>query len=377
MTLSTSLPRALPSPLQAAYQARLDDGDLQPDPAQRQALLMLQDFSNRLSNYRPASQGLLDRIGKLKRKPAALAGFYLYGDVGRGKSMLMDLFFSTANVAKKRRVHFHQFMLEIHERLHRLHDERNDNVLPSLAREIARATRLLCFDEFHVNNVADAMILGRLFSSLFSEGVIIVATSNWSPDELYKNGLQRERFLPFIDLIKQRMTVHRLTGDVDHRYQQIQGVPTYFHPLNEHTTRELQGIFLRLTDDATPEHLLLPVQGRVLRIVHAAKGVGFFNFDELCVAAMGAADYLAIAECLDTIILDGVPKLTADQRNETTRFMTLIDALYEAKVELFMGSAVDIEQLAPSGELAFAFQRTQSRLMEMQGEDYRAKPHLS
>ena len=295
--------------------------------------------------------------------------------------MLMDMFFAAAPIAKKRRVHFHAFMLEIHARLHRLQQNHVDEILPDLARDLAKETRLLCFDEFHVSNIADAMILGRLFSALFDAGVVIMCTSNWPPDELYKNGLQRERFLPFIALIKQRMVVHHLKGQLDHRYEQMRGVPTCFVPLGEDATRQLQGIFMQLTGDAAPEPITLPVQGRTLRIVHAAKGVGFFNFDELCGQTLhgqplGAGDFLAIAECLQTVLIDGVPRFQAEKRDETLRFMTLIDALYEAKTKLFMAAAVPPEKLGPPGEHGFAFQRTISRIVEMSSDEYRQKTHL-
>jgi cell division protein ZapE len=220
------------------------------------------------------------------------------------------------------------------------------------------------------------MILGRLFEALFAAGVVVVSTSNWPPDQLYKNGLQRERFLPFIDLIQTRMQVYHLQGAVDHRYEQTKGLPSFFHPLNDENTRRLQEIFFRLTGDAEPEPITLPVQGRSLRITHAAKGVGFFNFDELCVAALGAADYLAIAESLHTVIIDGVPRMLAEQRNITMRFVNLIDALYDARVKIYLAAAAAPADLAPPGELNFQFQRTLSRLVEMQSEEYRKQAHL-
>lgn len=363
------------SPLRKLYEAGLATGDLHADSAQDGALAVLETFAAQIDGYDPSQRGFWAGIS-LKRRSTKLllhSGLYLYGDVGRGKSMLMDLFFEAANVAKKRRVHFHQFMLEVHQRLHAL--QTLDDVLPQVARDIAKDAWLLCFDEFHVSNIADAMILGRLFQSLFDAGVVIVATSNWPPDELYKNGLQRERFFPFIDMIKQKMIIYELGGAVDHRYERMRGLQTYFSPLGEEATRKLQGIFLQLTDEAPPETILLPVQGRTLKIVHAAKGVGFFNFEELCTESLGPADYLEIAKCLHTVILDDVPKLTAERRNETIRFMTLVDALYEGKVKFFMASAVPADKLAPYGEHSFAFQRTVSRLMEMQGEEYRQQRH--
>ncbi len=363
-----------PSSIQSDWKAKLDAGEITFDPAQEAAVRVLQDFADHL-HTQPSSEGWIERLFK-KPTPVEKTGLYLYGDVGRGKSMLMDMFYAAAPIVKKRRVHFHAFMLEIHERLHQLQQNHVDEILPNLARDIARETRLLCFDEFHVSNIADAMILGRLFSALFTAGVVIVLTSNWPPDDLYKNGLQRDRFLPFIDLIKQRMIVHCLKGEIDHRYEQLRGTPSYFAPLNEEATRKQQGIFLQLSNDAEPEEITLHVQGRALQIVHAAKGVGFFNFDELCGQPMGSGDFLAIAQCLHTVLIDGVPRMSAEKRDETLRFMTLIDALYEAKTKLFMASAVTVEKLTPDGEHGFAFQRTVSRLAEMSSEEYRQKAHL-
>lgn len=361
--------------LVALWRRRLNAGELAFDPAQENALKAMQGFLDRVTS-RHAPQNFLSRFAGMPR-PEAPDGFYLYGDVGRGKTMLMDMFYDALPALGKRRVHFHSFMLEIHQRLYELQQRHVDEVLPGLAREMAQEIHFLCFDEFHVGNIADAMILGRLFSALFEAGVTIMATSNWAPDELYKNGLQRERFLPFIELIKKHMTIYRLEGRIDYRYQQVQGLPICFYPLSEDTTRKLQGIFLQLTGEAPPEPIDLPLQGRVLRIVHAAKGVGFFNFDELCGQPLGSADFLAIAHSLHTVLIDGVPVMQADRRDETMRFMTLIDALYEAKTKLFMAAARPPEKLAPQGEHAFAFTRTISRLAEMGSEEYRQKPHMA
>jgi cell division protein ZapE len=366
--------------LRATYDARVAAGDLQPDAAQGRAVDVLAVFAASLRDYKPAPRtGFLARLrGAFSAQTGdRVMGLYLYGEVGRGKSMLMDLFYNDSGIEKKRRVHFHHFMLEIHDRLHKMQAAgRVDDILPHLAQDLAQEAWLLCFDEFHINNIADAMILGRLFEALFGAGVIIVATSNSAPDQLYKNGLQRDRFLPFIDLIKRRMAVHNLDGAVDHRYEQVRGLQTYFTPLGEEATRRLQGIFMQLTHEAQPEEIALPVQGRMLRLTRAAAGVGFFNFGELCRAALGPADYLAIAECLHTLILDEVPVMLADRRDETMRFVTLIDTLYEAKTKLYMAAAAAPEQLAPQGEHAFAFQRTASRLVEMQGDAYRQLGHL-
>lgn len=372
-SLSHSSPKPL---LRARYDSAVDLGVLGPDSAQEEAVGILQKLATHLEAYHPATQGLFGSL--LSRKSPSPRGLYLYGDVGRGKSMLMDLFFDSVKAGRKRRVHFHQFMLEAHARLHKLQSGPFDvdGILPQLARDLAREAWLLCFDEFHVSNIADAMILGRLFTALFEEGTVIVATSNWPPDELYKNGLQRDRFVPFIGVLKQHMDVHRLAGTTDHRYARMHGTPSYFYPLGAETTERLAGIFAQLTDQAAPEPLALPVQGRSLAVPRAAKGVAFFTFGELCSQPLGAADFLALAECFHTVLLNGVPRLKAEQRNETLRFMTLIDALYEAKVKLFMAADAPPAELYKEGEHAFAFKRTASRLVEMQSEDYRRLAHL-
>ncbi|MDP9126845.1 MAG: cell division protein ZapE [Pseudomonadota bacterium] len=365
-----------PASLEAAWQDRIAAGDISFDAAQREALKVVQEFADRLAPRAPQGPGWLRALlGGGARTP--VKGLYLYGGVGRGKTMLMDLFFSHVPIEKKRRVHFHAFMLEVQERLFQSQKTHTDAILPAIAADLAKEARLLCFDEFHVSNIADAMILGRLFGALFDAGVALFATSNWRPNELYRNGLQRDRFLPFIDLIETHMVVHHLEGTVDHRYEQMRGLPICYYPLNEEATRKLQGLFLQLTDEVAPQPIDLPLQGRTLRIVHAAKGVGYFNFDELCGRPLGAADFLAIARCLHTILIDGVPIMQAERRDETIRFMTLIDALYEAKAKLFITAAAATDKLAPTGEHAFAFQRTLSRIAEMSGTEYRQKPHLS
>jgi cell division protein ZapE len=361
-----------PSPLRSQYEALLGKGELTPDPAQAQAIAVLESLAENLAGYKPAGRGL---FAGLRKPPERQRGLYIYGDVGRGKSMLMDLFFDGVQIAKKRRVHFHQFMLEVHARLFRMQGEADD-ILPRVARDIAKDAWLLCFDEFHVGNIADAMILGRLFESLFDNGVVIVATSNWPPDDLYKGGLQRDRFLPFIDLIKRHMDVHRLAGATDHRYEKMHGMPNYFTPLGADATAKLQKIFTQVAGGAAVKPLQLPVQGRTVIVPRAAKDVAFFNFIELCDQPYGAADYLAMAECFHTILIDKVPQLQPDQRDVAARFVTLIDALYEAKVKLFIAAAASPEQLCVAGAQSFAFQRTASRLAEMQSEEYRQQAHL-
>lgn len=356
------------------YQSLIASRALSYDAAQEKAVAVLEQLAARLEDYRPAN-GWLARWRKAKAAPQ---GLYLYGAVGRGKSLLMDLFFARARVARKRRVHFHQFMLEVHDRLHRLRVGGGavDGLLPQVAADLAAEAWLLCFDEFHVGNIADAMILGRLFEALFAAGVVIVATSNAAPDELYKGGLQRERFLPFIELIKRGMAVYNLDGAVDHRYEHWRGLANYFAPLGEASTVAMSDLFRELTGGAATETLKLPVQGRFVTVPQAARGVAWFGFEELCMRPLAAADYLAIATCFHTVMIDGVPLLTPERRNEAARFVILIDALYEAKTQLFMTLATMPEQLCPTGDHAIAFQRTASRLAEMQTAEYRQKGHL-
>ena len=368
------------------YRARRGTGTLRPDPDQELAAEKLQSLHQALRNYRPQTgkTGWRERFG-LARRPEpveAPQGLYLYGGVGRGKSMLMDLFFETAPVERKRRVHFHAFMLEVHERIHKHRQARGksagpDDALPELARQMADEAWLLCFDEFHVVDIADAMILGRLFTALFEAGVVVVATSNWAPDLLYKDGLQRELFLPFIALLKEKLDVMALDGPTDYRLDRLKGTPVYYWPLGPAVDRKMKELFATLTGDAPSSATHLLVQGRRVDIGCAAKGVAWVDFWDLCGKPFGAADYLAIATHFHTVLVDDVPQLTDERRNEAKRFMTLIDALYEHKVNVVVAADGPPERLYPEGRHAFEFERTVSRLMEMQSEDYLAKQHLT
>lgn len=363
----------------AALRRMRRDGVIDPDPAQELAAEKLQSLHNALRGYEPQIAGAWKaRFGLARRRGTPPQGLYLYGAVGRGKSMLMDLFFQSAPVTRKRRVHFHEFMLEIHDSLHRLRqDGRVDDVLPALAEDLARDAWLLCFDEFHVANIADAMILGRLFEALLDRGVIIVATSNWPPDRLYEGGLQRALFLPFIASIKEKLDVLELAGERDHRLARLMGMAVYHLPLGPAAERALERAFARLTDDTPGAPETVAVKGRTLAVPHAAKGVARFTFADLCEASLGqaplgAADYLAIARRYDTVILSGIPRMSADRRDAAKRFATLVDALYEHGVRLVCSAEAAPRELYREGDGAVDFQRTASRLMEMQSTSYLA-----
>jgi len=365
----------------ALYRARRRAGRLDADPAQELAAEKLQSLHHALRHYEPASgrAGWRERLGLARRREAAPQGLYIFGAVGRGKSMLMDLFFDTAPVEKKRRVHFHAFMLEVHEFLHRQRQDGSGDgdVLAPLAERIAGAAWLLCFDEFHVGNIADAMLLGRLFASVFDLGVVVVATSNLAPDDLYKGGLQRERFLPFIALLKERLDILQLDGAVDHRRNRIRNMAVYHQPLGAAAEAALAESFTKLTDETAGAATTLTVQGRLLPVPRAAKGVACFRFADLCERPLGPADYIAIATHFHTVLISEIPCMNADQRNEAHRFMTLIDALYEHKTNVICSAAAAPDRLYVAGDGDLEFRRTASRLVEMQSVEYLGRPHLT
>jgi cell division protein ZapE len=359
------------------YRARRAAGALEADPAQELAAEKLQSLHNALRHFRPATglAGWRARLG-LGAAEEAPQGLYVYGGVGRGKSMLMDLFFAGAPPKAKRRVHFHQFMLEIQRRLHERRARKEAEPLAQVAGEIARGASLLCFDEFHVHTIADAMILGRLFEALFQQGVVVVATSNWAPDDLYKDGLQRDRFLPFIDMLKHRLDVLHLAGARDFRLARLKAMEVYHHPLDAAAAAALDRAFAALTDGARPDALTVPVEGgRSLTLKQTALGVARASFAELCQKPLGAADFLALAENFHTLILAGVPQLGPERHNEARRFMTLVDTLYEHRVNLVASAERPPHALYPQGQGAFEFQRTISRLIEMRSAEYIEAPH--
>jgi cell division protein ZapE len=354
------------SPL-AAYRQRLAEGELQPDADQARGAERLEALAQELARWRP---------GGWLRKSEPPRGVYLWGPVGRGKSMLLDLFFEAAPVAKKRRVHFHEFMQERHAFLReaRARGAGQDQLVADAAKEIAEDARLLCFDELQVTDIADAMILGRLFERLFEEDVVMVATSNRPPDDLYKNGLNRQLFLPFIALIKSKLDMIEIAGPQDFRLHQLMAAPVFYAPLGPAADEAMERAWKRLTAGAAPQHVTLDVGGRALRVEREAAGVARFTFDELCTRPLGPADYLEIAERFHTVLLENIPQLTPSMREEAARFRILIDALYEAKVKLVASADAQPQELYSAGDQSFEFERTASRLMEMRSEGYLALP---
>ena len=344
-------------------------GELDDDTAQRFAIEKLQLLHTRIEGYNAAkptrvAMGLFG-WGRERITHKNIRGLYLYGGVGRGKSMLMDMFFYTANVEKKRRVHFHEFMQEVHSGIHEARKKHEKDPIEPVAQAIADEAHLLCFDEMQIVDITDAMIVGRLFEKLFARGVVIVATSNRHPDELYKDGLNRHLFLPFIEMIKENLEVYQLESDVDHRLDGVKSPDLYHTPLDEVSRREMDAAWKALSDGKGAP-LTLQVKGRDVVIPSYFDGAGRFTFAELCEIPLGAADYLAIAKAVDVLLIDDIPAMSKEKGNEAKRFILLIDTLYEAKVRLICSAADVPDRLYQHGRGAFQFKRTTSRLEEMQ-----------
>jgi cell division protein ZapE len=368
-----------------AFRAMVAAGELAPDSSQELVATRLHTLWTRLRGYDPAPRPangntlfsrLLRRNDPAEDQPN---GLYIVGEVGRGKSMLMDLFLAAADVRRKQRIHFHRFMQTVHSRFHAFKRANPDieDPIPPLADSIAAEAALLCFDEFQVNDIADAMILGRLFQALFDRGVVVVTTSNVAPDDLFKGQPGRDAFLPFIALLKQRLDVVMMDAGRDFRRQRLHGVRTWLVPADARADRELDDAFAELTGAAQGKPETLWVMGRSFVVPLAAEGVARFDFDTLCGTALGAGDYLTLATRYHTLILDGIPRLSPDNYDKARRFIVLIDTLYDQRVKLLASAAAMPDQLYQRGENARMFERTASRLDEMQSQDWLELQHLS
>ena len=349
--------------------ARIAAGHVQADPAQLQAAHRLDVLAAEVRAWRGARRRA---IGMLfgGTGPEAPKGLYIWGKVGRGKTMLMDLFFECVRLKRRRRIHFHEFMAEVHDRIGAARAHTPGDPIAVVAKDIAAETSLLCFDEFHVTDIADAMILGRLFTALFAAQVIVVATSNVPPDGLYKDGLNRQLFEPFIVLLKERTETLQLVAAKDFRLEKLAGHRLYFSPLDRAAETAIRQAFTRISGVAKGEPHDLDVKGRKVRVPEAANGVALFDFADLCMKPLGSLDYLHIAHAFHTVVITNVPALHRDRRAEARRFIALIDTLYDARVGLIVSAAAEPDGLYPKGDEAFLFERTASRLIEMRSEGY-------
>lgn len=348
-----------------AYAALVSARALSPDSAQQDVVDLLQALHEVLEKATAKGKRLFFN------KKLEVRGLYIWGNVGRGKSMLMDLFCQHAPVEQKERIHFHTFIQQVHARLHQLRQHPTGDPVQLLVKELAARVKLLCFDELQANDVADATLLFRLFDGLFAAGVVIVATSNHPPETLYTGGVQRERFQKFITLLHERMDVVSLTSPHDYRYKQIQSLTRrYYAPLGADARRFVEEALAAIASGERPSPRTLSVQGRELTLTAYGQDTVAASFAQLCEQPLGTADYLALAEAFDTLVLTGVPVLSPEKRNEAKRFVTLIDALYELKVRLIITAEASPEALYPAGDGSFEFQRTVSRLVEMQSEKY-------
>ena len=353
----------------AQLQQCIESGELIEDAVQLRAAGALDDLLIRLKS-KPS------KFRFFSRKARAPKGLYLWGGVGRGKSMLMDWFFENAPVKNKQRVHFHAFMLDVHARINHWRKTGDGDPIKPVAKEIAAKAELLCFDEFHVTDITDAMILSRLFEALWKHGIVVVATSNRPPDGLYQNGLNRQLFEPFIKMMPEHLIIHEFSGDTDHRLRQLKSAPVFYSPLGQKADEGIEAAWQRLIGGAKPRETILTVQGRELILRRTAAGVARVSFDRLCNNNLGPADYLRLSHAFQTLILENVPKLGPHNRNEAKRFVTLVDALYETRTKLVMSAEVEPHELYLKGDGVFEFERTASRLIEMRSHDYLAERRI-
>jgi cell division protein ZapE len=375
----------MPSSITGQYAAAVAAGRVERDPAQLTVVERLARLEDEIVEHRLArkSSSLGWLFAGRSNKPALLKGLYIYGEVGRGKTMLMDLFYEASPVKRRRRAHFHEFMIDVHERVHALRqkmkagEHADQDPIELVARDLASEAWLLCFDEFHVTDIADAMILGRLFTQMFARGVVVVATSNVAPADLYKDGLNRALFVPFIHMLEERMDIVRLASRTDFRLEKLAGLPVWHVPADAAADAALDDAWRRLARDHDGGAQELPIKGRSIHVPRAAMGVARFSFHNLCEEPLAAADYLRIAHEYHTIILDHIPVMSFDNRNAAKRFIILIDTLYDTNVKLIASAAAEPDALyhADEGYEALEFQRTASRLIEMRSQDYLARPH--
>lgn len=351
------------------YNARLAEGEIEADAAQAALVRRLDELEAELTACRQKT-GMLAKV--LGRTPEAPKGLYIWGSVGRGKTMLMDLFFEGTSFEPKRRAHFHEFMADVHDRIGVARKTVDGDPIPHVAQGIAKEARLLCFDELHVTDIADAMILGRLFEALFEYGTIIVATSNAKPSDLYKNGLNRQLFVPFIKALEDRVEVIELGAQKDFRLDKLSGAQLYFQPNDEAAKAALDAHWKRLTGNHPGKAQTIDVKGRRLRVPLASMGVARFDFADLCDQPLGANDYLHIGHAFHTVIIDNIPVLTPERRDIARRFINLVDALYDARICLIASAAAEPAALYAKGDGSDLFQRTASRLTEMRSEAYLA-----
>jgi cell division protein ZapE len=375
----------MPSSIIGQYAAAVAAGRVEQDPAQLAVVDRLARLEGEIVEHRltrkSSSLGWL--FAGRSNKPALLKGLYIYGEVGRGKTMLMDLFYEASPVKRRRRAHFHEFMIDVHERVHVLRqkmkagEHADQDPIELVAKDLASEAWLLCFDEFHVTDIADAMILGRLFAQMFARGVVVVATSNVAPADLYKDGLNRALFVPFIHMLEERMDIVRLASRTDFRLEKLAGLPVWYVPADGAADAALDDAWRRLARDHDGVAQELPMKGRSIHVPRATMGVARFSFHDLCEAPLAAADYLRIAHEYHTLILDHIPVMSFDNRNAAKRFIILIDTLYDTNVKLIASAAAEPDTLyhADEGYEALEFQRTASRLIEMRSQDYLARPH--